>query len=136
MIVADASLIACLAIRDERTELAEAVCVADMAWAVPSLWRSEVRSALMKYYKHGLMGFESMMISWHLAEEAVGGREYAVESRKVLDLAVRSKCTACDCEYVVLAEELGVPLVTADEQLLKTFPKIAVSFEGFLKKNK
>lgn len=134
MIVADASLIACLAIRDERTDLAEAVCAADAVWAAPSLWRSEMRSALMKYYNYGLMGFESMMISWHLAEEVVGGREFAVEARKVLELAVRSKCSAYDCEYVALAEELGVPLVTADKQLLKTFPKIAVSFENFLKK--
>lgn len=134
MIVADASLIACFAVRDERSELADAVCRTDAVWVAPLLWRSEVRSALVKYFHHGLMGFESIMISWHLAEEAVGAREYSVNARKVLELAVRSKCSTYDCEYVALAQELGVPLVTADKQLLKMFPKIAVPLKKFAKK--
>lgn len=133
MIVADASLIACFAIRDERSELADAVCETDAMWVAPLLWRSEVRSALVKYIHHGLMGFESVMVAWHLAEEIVGGREYSVAARKVLELAVQSKCSAYDCEYIALAQELSVPLVTADKQLLKMFPKTAVSLEKFAK---
>lgn len=129
-------MIACFAVRDERSELADAVCETDAVWVAPLLWRSEVRSALVKYVHLGLMGFESIMVSWHLAEEVVGGREYAVAARKVLELAVQSKCSTYDCEYIALARELGVPLVTADKQLLRVFPKTAVSLEKFAKKKK
>ena len=136
MIVADANLLLYLSVEGDLTPLAEAVLEFDPVWVAPVLWRSEVRSGLGKYLQHGLMGFESVMVSWHMAEEAVGGREYAVDARKVLELAQRSKCTAYDCEYISLAQDLEVPLVTTDKQVLKAFPPVAVSLEKFAKKNK
>lgn len=134
MIVADANLLLYLSVESDLTPLAEAVLDHDPEWVAPVLWRSEVRNGLVKYVHHGLMGIESVMVSWHMAEEAIGGREYAVDARKVLELAALSKCSAYDCEYIALAQELGVPLVTADKQLLKTFPKIAMPLEKFVKK--
>lgn len=43
-----------------------------------------------------------------------------------------SRCSANDCELVALAEELGVPLVTSDRQVLAEFPDLARSPEAFL----
>ena len=90
----------------------------------------------MKYVNYSGMSPEMALLAFNTAEEIIAGREYRVSSEKVFELAVRSKCTAYDCEYVALAEELGVPLVTADQQLLKAFPKTAVSLEHFSKKKK
>lgn len=134
MIVADANLITHFVVRNECSELADAVCATDAVWVAPLLWRSEVRNALVKYLHHGAMGMESAVVSLHVAEEAISGREYTVDSRKVLELAAQSKCTAYDCEYVALAQDLGVPLVTTDKQILKAFPKTAVSLEAFVKR--
>jgi predicted nucleic acid-binding protein len=49
----------------------------------------------------------------------------------VLELASRSGCSAYDCEFVALAQDLEVPLVTNDRQILKAFPTIAISPSAF-----
>jgi predicted nucleic acid-binding protein len=134
MIVADTNLIAYFSIHTEHSALAEAVCAVDSVWAAPMLWRSEYRATLLKYLHHAGMSFEAAISSLRLAEETVTGREYSVDTRKVLELACRSKCSAYDCEYVALAQDLGVPLVTMDKQILRAFPKIAVSLEKFVRK--
>jgi predicted nucleic acid-binding protein len=56
------------------------------------------------------------------AERLLAGREFAVDSAEVLRLAAESGCSAYDCEFVVLAEFLGVPLVSADRRLVERFP--------------
>lgn len=133
MIVTDTNLIAHLTIRGEFSPLAEAVYAADASWIAPLLWRSEYRNTLMKYVQHRGMTIESALLSMRSAEEAVE-RSYDVSSEKVLELAMRSKCSAYDCEYVALAEDLGVKLVTTDRQVLRAFPEIAVSLEKFARK--
>ncbi|MEY4916111.1 MAG: hypothetical protein RL616_24 [Verrucomicrobiota bacterium] len=120
--------------RDAHSELADAAFEADPVWVVPLLWRSEFRSTLAKHMQYASMSLEAALVAMHSAEEIISGREYRVSSEKVLELAAKSKCTAYDCEYVALALELGVPLVTADKQVLKAFPKIAVSLENFVKR--
>jgi predicted nucleic acid-binding protein len=51
----------------------------------------------------------------------------------VLDLITESNYTAYDCEFVALANELNVQLVTADKQLLTRFPERTISLEEFVK---
>jgi predicted nucleic acid-binding protein len=133
MIVADTNVIAYFSIHTDCSALAEAVCAVDSIWAAPLLWRSEFRATLMKYINHAGMNFETAISSLRVAEEAIAGREYTVDARKVLELAMQSKCSAYDCEYVALAQDLGVPLVTTDKQILRVFPKTAVSMEKFVK---
>jgi predicted nucleic acid-binding protein len=55
-----------------------------------------------------------------------------VRPARVLELAAESGCSAYDCVFVALAEELGVRLVTVDQQILRQFPAIASSPESFL----
>ncbi|GJG86076.1 hypothetical protein tb265_12570 [Gemmatimonadetes bacterium T265] len=65
------------------------------------------------------------------AEALLAGREYAVASAEVLALADQSGRSACDCEFVVVARALGVPLVTSDRQLLGSFPAVAVALREY-----
>ena len=134
MIVVDANVVAHLTIQGELSRLAEAAFAADSSWASPSLWLSEYRNTLVKYLQHRDLTMESALLSLHAAEEAIAGRAYNVSSEQVLALAKSSGCSAYDCEYVALAQDLGVALVTTDRQVLREFPKTAMSLEEFAKK--
>ncbi len=134
MIVTDTNLIVHLTVRGEFSPLAEAVYAADASWAAPLLWRSEYRNTLMKYVQYRGMTMGSALLSLRSAQEIIGENSYDVSSEKVLELAAQSKCSAYDCEYVALAQELGVNLITTDKQVLKVFPKVAVSLEKFARK--
>jgi predicted nucleic acid-binding protein len=133
VIVADANLLAYLVIPGERTEEAEAVLAKDPTWVLPALWRSELRSVVHKYILRGDLTVARAVALLGMADDVVGGREGDVESRDVLELASRSKCSTYDCEYVALANALGVPLVTTDRAVLRAFPERALSPAEFLR---
>ena len=79
----------------------------------------------------GTLTFEAALEYMEVAESLVRGREHVVEGAAVMDLVRRSMCSAYDCEYVVLAERLGVPLLTSDLRILREFPGRAVALEAF-----
>jgi predicted nucleic acid-binding protein len=51
--------------------------------------------------------------------------------RQILDLALASGCSPYDCEFVALAINKRVPLVTNDGKVLAAFPGVAVSLGEF-----
>jgi predicted nucleic acid-binding protein len=71
-----------------------------------------------------------MVSLWLHAEESMP--EFAPDLRLVLNLVSRSACTAYDCEFVGVASERGMPLVSADQQLPRAFPAIAISLAEFV----
>ena len=132
MIVADANLLVYLVFLGDQTPTARAVAARDAEWAAPSLWSSEVLSALGSYVKRGDVSVADASDMYSGATDAIGDREFDPEPAEVLELAARSGCSTYDCEYVAVARALGVPLVTADEEVLRAFPGTAVSPEAFV----
>lgn len=131
MIVADTNLLIYLYVQGQRTEESEAVLQQDALWTAPLLWRSEFRNVLIGLVRTNALQFEKALAIITEAERWLTGHEYSVVSRQVLELADRSGCSAYDCEFVALAQDLEVPLVTNDRQILKAFPTIAVSPSAF-----
>lgn len=130
MIVADTNLIIHLNVSSELSSLAMRVLQKDSHWIIPPLWQSEFRNALAGYMRRG-MSLEMAQTIMEETLQVMEERQVIPNSNRVLALAARSSCTAYDCEFVTLAEQLGIPLVTADKQLTKVFPAIAVSLEDF-----
>lgn len=132
MIVADTNLIAYLYLEGARTAQSEQVLKKDPQWAAPLLWRSEFRNVLATYLRTGRITLEPALATMQAAEEQLASQEYRVPSDRVLSLCASSLLSAYDCEFVVLAMDLDIRLVTSDDRVLKAFPSVAVSPQKFL----
>ena len=131
MIVVDTNLIGYLFLTSDRSAQAERALRKDPEWSTPLLWRSELRNVLAHYVRRSLLGLEDAQRIMNVATDTMSGREYPVSSEQVLRLAANSGCSAYDCEFVYLAQDLGVALVTVDRQVLRAFPEIAVGLDAF-----
>lgn len=127
MIVVDSNILAYLYLPGEFTVAAETLLEREPEWAAPPLWRSEFRNILAGYMRRNMLSFEQACSLQAEAESLLEGFEFDVHSREVMELVRDSECSAYDCEFVALAERLGVKLVTMDKKVLKAFPKRAVS---------
>lgn len=127
MIVVDSNVLAYLYLPGEHTSAAEALLERDPAWASPILWRSEFRNILSGYLRRKDISFEQAVSLQQEAESLLAGCEFEVESRKVLELARDSDCSAYDCEFIALAMKLDTKLFTMDKKLLRAFPNCALS---------
>ena len=131
MIVVDVNTIAYLWIPGEMTGRAEKSLEKDNAWVSPILWKSEFRNILAQYLRRGLILSETAQRCLEGAESQMSGHEYIIPSSLIMRKVFDSNCSAYDCEYVALADDLGVKLVTSDKQILREFPKIAISLKVF-----
>ena len=131
MIVADANLIVHLALGGADAADARRARSRDADWVAPLLWRSEVRNVCVTLLRARRLGIADAYRAMELAEWLVRGRGYHVESTAVLRLAADSGCSAYDAEYVALAQDLDVPLVTADRALVRRFTAVAIPLSAF-----
>ena len=132
MIVSDTNIIAYLYLEGERSTQVEKLLEKDPQWVAPLLWRSEFRNVLALYIRKRNLSLEQAQQIMQEAMLMMQGQEYEIVSSHVLDLVATSGCSAYDCEIMALAEDLGIPIVTVDKEILKEFPKVAVSLDDFL----
>ena len=131
MIVVDTNVIAYFLLPGERTEQAERVFHRDPVWAVPLLWRSEFRNVLAVYMRQGRLSLDQALQLMDKAEILMQGREYEVSSVRVLGLVAGTRCSAYDGEFVALAQDLELALVTSDARLVAEFPATAIAMDMF-----
>lgn len=132
MIVVDTNLLVYLHVPSRLTPDAEAVFEHDPLWICPLLWRSEFRNAMIGLVRQRTLSLDLARDITRQAELWMSRREYTVATDEVLRLAADSGCTAYDCEFVAVASDLDLPLVTADRQVLRAFPLVAVHPRTFL----
>lgn len=132
MIVVDTNIIIYFYLPGQFTDAAQKVLEQDSRWLAPHLWRSEVRNVLAGYVNRGQLPLATAHKIIQAAQAIFYQNEYEINSAQVLDLAAASGCSAYDCEFVALAQNFSVPLVTMDKQVLRAFPQIAMSLERFV----
>lgn len=131
MIVVDTNVIAYLFIPGDHSSEARRAYLRDPAWCAPILWRSEFRNVLALYLRKKQLPLDAAITIAREAEGLLEPGEYQLAANAVLPLLETSICSAYDCEFVALARQLDVSLVTSDKQILRAFPKIAVSLGEF-----
>jgi len=132
MTVVDTNTIAYLFLPTKFTDSVEQLLILDSHWVAPALWRSELRNILATQIRHEIIDFETATDIQSKAEDILGNNEYAVDSISVLSLAKESGCTACDCEFIALAQSLKAKLITADKKLVHNFPSIAMKAADYI----
>jgi len=132
MIVVDTNIISYFYLPTEKTTEVERLLIQNPEWAVPILWRSEFRNVLGLYLRKELLTFDQAYAIVGEAEMLLWDKEFEVASFDVLRLVEKSGCSAYDGEFVALAMQLETVLVTADQKLIKAFPKTAIPLADVL----
>jgi predicted nucleic acid-binding protein len=132
MIVVDTNIIAALYLENPHREEVEVLLVRQSKWLAPGLWQSEFRNVLIQYVRHRVITLDDALTIMGYSEELIVEIDYEPSSAGILMMAHSSGCSAYDCEYVALAQDLGTVLITFDRKVLSSFPTIALTPSAFL----
>ena len=124
MIVADTNIISYLFLPTVYSERASQLYKIEPEWAAPSLWRSEFRNVLVLYLRQKIVTLAEALVLQDEAEALMTDQEFTVTSLQVLTLTDSSTCSAYDCEFVALAKQLSVKLVTQDKKYSANSPTL------------
>jgi len=132
MIIVDANLIGALFLQSDQSLIATRILEKDPDWYAPLLWQSEMRSIITSYLRHKLITLDKAIQIMDEAHALMMEHERFISSNLVLELVSTSKCTSYDSEYVALAKEMNLTLVTFDKEVVGEFPGIAVFPQDFV----
>jgi predicted nucleic acid-binding protein len=132
MIVVDTNVLVYLLLPTPHAPQADAILLKDPDWIAPVLIHSEFRNVLLGAVRRKDIDADDAPVLLDRAVEVITVPEGGVDGKAVLSLALGSGCSAYDCEFVWLARDLRVPLLTADRQVLGAFPETAISGAAFL----
>ena len=132
MIVVDTNILVYLWLPGDFTIDAEKLLKKDSHWVSSILWKSEFRNVVSTFFKKEKITFDYAKEATLNAEEQMANFEYAVNSLIVLDKVKSSNCTAYDCEFIVLAEELNCKLITKDKEIINNFPNVAIDLHDYI----
>ena len=132
MIVVDANILAYYYLDSEFSEMALTAFRKDANWIAPVLWRSEFQNILAGYLRRKLIPLSQATAIMDEAITLLEETEFQVPSHNVLYLVSKSACSSYDCEYVALAKQFDIPLLTNDKKVLDQFPETAIGLDKFL----
>jgi len=87
------------------------------------------------HFRKNLINYLEALDAVEKGVKLIGDREHEVSSFAIMEFIQNSGCSAYNCEFIALADRLGVNLITYDKQILKEFPSLAFRPEDYLGKN-
>ncbi len=132
MIVVDTNIIAHFWLPSDHSQLCDQIFEQDPEWIAPLLWISEFRNVVSLYLRKQLIDLSMALQISEKAQELMKDRQFHVHSSQVLEFVNKSNCSSYDCEFVSLANDMSVPLITLDKKVRNAFPEIAIQPTNFL----
>jgi len=130
VIVADVNLLVYLLVSGEFTLLAERALRRDRRWIAPRSHRAELPNVLATNVRAGVVRIETFDSLWRRAYRTVATPADS-DPAEVLRLSVESRIATYDCEYVAMARQRRLRLVTNDGPMQRAFPDVAVRLVDF-----
>jgi len=115
LIVVDTNLIVALICNTDNTEVALSVWEKDSEWVAPDIWQHEFRNALVMMLRHQVIGKQSALEAFRLANSYV--ETVPAGTGAILKICEQYPITAYDAEFAALSEQMGLPLVSFDADL-------------------
>src|SRR5699024_94178 len=134
MIVVDTNILAHFWLPSESTDLCDKLYQEVPEWAAPILWKSEFRNVISLYLRKDLIELAEALLIVEKAAQQMQERQYHINSVQVLHHVNQSTCPSYDCEFVSLAKDLDVNLITMDKQLLNEFSNLAKHHKKIVRK--
>jgi predicted nucleic acid-binding protein len=91
----------------------------------PRLLFDELLNVLVTYERKSLLADRQIMVIVEEALELIGDSLYELPPERVLAVARRTGLSGYDSQFVALAEDLDVELVTWDRQMIERCPTVA-----------
>jgi predicted nucleic acid-binding protein len=134
LIVVDTNILACMTFPTKHSDVVARLHEKNPVWEAPMLWKSEFMNVLALYYRNGLIDYNESLNALDFAERLIGTREHRVEAKAILDTTIHCASSSYECEFIVLAKQLGTDLITYDKKLLEQFPDFALTPEDYLQR--
>ena len=131
MIVADTNLLVYLLVPSPFTEQAERVRAREKIWVAPPLIRRELLSAFGQHMRRGHLTRDAALRAYRRGLTMVEVSVLVSDPIAVLRMVEQTGCSTYDAEYVWLAMDLGLDLITADRDVVRLFPDVAVDIAEF-----
>ena len=132
MIVADTNIITYLMIKSKFTDQAEKVFNKDSDWVVPGLWKHEFLNILTTLVNTKRAELNIVILHYEKTTKLFSRLEKEPNFNNVLTISTRHNISAYDAQFISLAMELDLPLITQDMRLLDKFPDIAQTMDQFI----
>ena len=132
MIVADVNVVAYLFIPGSFNSLAEQVLRRDAEWVAPASWQHEYINVLATSVRENVINIDFALRAYDAGCRRIMEDLAPLDLRAVLEAAAISRIATYDCEYVVLARRLRIPVVTEDKKLIKAFPDVGITMQAYL----
>ena len=131
MIVVDTTLVAYFVIPGTGTADAERVRAKDRDWVAPNLLRFELLNVVAQQFHQNFISRDGALRMFRRGLTLLNFSKLQSDPLFILNMCQATGLSPCDLEFVWLAMEQGVPLVTVDQQIIKAFPDVAVHLSEF-----